>query len=105
MILQKFSVPAIVPAWFGSLGHAASSLGASSGASALVKVRNCIVHPKQSKRGKVSAIGVNARIEVLTLGIWFLELSLLHLVGYNGTYYSRLKLGSYDGIREVVPWK
>jgi hypothetical protein len=103
-LLQKLSIPTELPNELLSLASAATALQAEDGVGALVSLRNAIVHPKKSKRRKVIEVGVSARIEALTVGLWYLELALLRLVGYNGVYWSRLRSGNNEQIRDTVPW-
>lgn len=103
-LLQKLSIPTEIPRRLLALTSAATALQAKDGAGALVKLRNAIVHPKQSKRRKVTEVEVSARIEALTLGLWYLELALLRLFGYNGIYWSRLRSGYPEEVSDTVPW-
>lgn len=101
-LLQSLSIPTELPEELLALTSAATVLQAKDGVGALVSLRNAIVHPKKSKRLKVSQVGIPARIEALTVGLWYLELALLRLIGYNGLYWSRLRSGS--DVRDTVPW-
>ena len=62
---------------------------------AFVEVRNDIVHPKQEYENSFWV-----RVEALNFGLWCLELSLLRLFEYQGSYTNRLK----NGELETVPW-
>lgn len=104
-LLTKLSIPTGLPEDLVKLASAAAVLGTSDGVGAFVSLRNAIVHPKRSKRDKVTAVGTAARIQALSLGLWYLELTLLRLSGYDGAYYSRLKSGYREEVRESVPWK
>jgi hypothetical protein len=103
-LLHELSIPTELPNELLSLASAATSLQADDGVGALVSLRNAIVHPKKSKRRNVTEVGVSARIEALTVGLWYLELALLRLIGYNGVYWSRLRSGNNEQIRDTVPW-
>lgn len=73
---------------------------------AFVEVRNDIVHPKQRSKITFSSIKSSyedlfwIRVEALKLGLWYLELSLLRLFEYQGSYVNRLERGAL----ETVPW-
>lgn len=66
---------------------------------ALTEVRNSLVHPEHKKRGQVSA----AYYEAWNLGLWYLEMGLLAICGFSGTYGNRLKK-RWVGQVENVPW-
>ncbi|HII01676.1 TPA: hypothetical protein HA351_08535 [Methanosarcinaceae archaeon] len=69
--------------------------------SAIILVRNSLVHPAKKYRGKFkSAMYYDTR----NLGLWYLELSLLKLCEYSGTYFNRLT-SEWIGQVENVPWK
>jgi hypothetical protein len=67
---------------------------------ALTDIRNSFVHPENKCRGHLQ----NAIPEAWRLGLWFLELSILAICGYSGTYSNRLK-HRMAGTIEHVPWK
>ena len=66
---------------------------------ALTEVRNSLVHPGKSHRKFKKA-----HFEAWNLGLWYLEMSILAVCGYSGTYCNRLKHRSAEQI-ENVPWK
>jgi hypothetical protein len=46
------------------------------------------------------------RVESWLLTLWYLELSLLRLFNYQGTYANRLIRGGFSGNEaETVPWR
>lgn len=67
---------------------------------ALTEIRNALVHPESKDRKRVAACYVDA----WKLSLWYLELSILAMCGYGGSYGNRLK-GRYVGQVENVPWK
>jgi hypothetical protein len=75
------------------------------GPDAVVQIRNAIVHSQQEKRKKLSSIHSRAKYEALQLCIWYIELSLLKILGYNQKYYNRT---SNEMVRvkseEDLPW-
>ena len=69
------------------------SYGLEDGPHALVEIRNDLVHPRR-KYGRISAA---TQIEAWNLGQYFIELMLLKLFGYDGSYRNRLK-GNVEGM-------
>lgn len=67
---------------------------------ALTEIRNSFVHPDHRRHDQYS----RAYFEAWNLGLWFLEMSILALCGYSGTYGNRLKQRSVGDV-EDVPWK
>jgi hypothetical protein len=66
---------------------------------ALTEIRNSLVHPEHKKRGQLS----DAYYEAWNLGLWYLEMGILAICGYNGTYGNRLKQRRVGQV-ESVPW-
>lgn len=66
---------------------------------ALTEIRNSLVHPEHKKRGQFST----AYYEAWNLNLWFLEMGILAICDYSGTYANRLdrkRVGQVDDI----PW-
>ena len=66
---------------------------------ALTEIRNSIIHPEQKRRDQCES----AYYEAWNLGLWYLEMSILAICGYSGTYGNRLK-NRWVGQIEDVPW-
>jgi len=66
---------------------------------ALTEIRNSLVHPEHKRRVQFG----NAYYEAWNLGLWYLEMSILAVCGYSGTYGNRLKQRAL-GQTENVPW-
>lgn len=69
------------------------------GPHALTEIRNSLVHPEHKRRGQFS----EAYYETWNLGLWYLEMGLLAICEYMGTYGNRLKQ-RWTGQVENVPW-
>ena len=67
---------------------------------ALTEVRNSLVHPEHKRRGQFDS----AFYEAWNLGLWCLELSILRICEYSGSYSNRLVGDKYVGAVENVPW-
>lgn len=68
---------------------------------AIILVRNSLVHPQKKYHEKFNS---NIYYETWKLGLWYLELSLLKLCDYSGTYCNRLT-AKWIGEVEKVPWE
>lgn len=64
------------------------------------EVRNSLVHPNPKNKGKFKSV----YYDTWKLGQWYLELSLLKLCNYSGTYCNRLTT-KWVGEVEKVPWE
>ncbi len=67
---------------------------------ALTEIRNSLVHPEHKHRGQFGT----TYHEAWNLGLWYLEMGILAICGYSGTYGNRLKQ-HWVGQTEDVPWK
>lgn len=68
-------------------------------------VRNAIVHSDKNKRTQLSKYTGLYRFYVKQIGLYHIELLLLHLFGYSGKVATRLPLKRYSGgNEEIVPW-
>lgn len=67
---------------------------------ALTEFRNSLVHPDHKHRNAFE----NAHYEAWCAGLWLIDLTLLRLCGYQGTYGNRLKRRTVGHV-EQVPWQ
>jgi len=75
------------------------------GPEAFVQIRNAIVHSKNKKRKNLMNMDIDVKFEALSLGIWYIELSLLYILGYRGKYSNRTVMGFTTTDQEqTVPW-
>lgn len=75
------------------------------GPDCFVQIRNAIVHSQQEKRKKLGKIALLARYEALQLGLWYLELCILHEMGFDGKYFNRTSMPGWSGQgEEQVSW-
>jgi len=72
---------------------------------AFVQIRNAIVHSQEEKRKKLSKMHYMAKYDALQLGLWYMELSLLRILEFDGVYHNRCIRGVYSSQCDVkVPW-
>ena len=67
----------------------------------ITEMRNSLVHP--SRRKRLTATPLQTRIDLQEMALWYAELALLRLIGYQGDYANRLG-AKMTGIVEKVPW-
>ncbi len=101
LLLDASGIPSDIPPDLPSLKRYAAEEGLSDGPSAIVRLRNRLVHPKDA--------GEPYRINRLVTDAWILsmqygQLLLLARLGYNGKYLPWLPLDrwAHDSVR--VPW-
>jgi hypothetical protein len=85
-------------AWCGPI----LKYGWTSGPVTLTKLRNGMAHPRQLQRSYATT--ALQRYEARQLSLWYLELSILRLVGFTGRYGNRLRRSRWKGQVEKVPW-
>jgi hypothetical protein len=104
LLLDELGIPKQIPKRFKRLSKVAKSRGSWSGPKFLATVRNAIVHPKKSKRQFLARLHHLVIWELSELGLAYLELIHLALLGYKGVYTLRVFPGwAGDGV-ETVPW-
>lgn len=99
MLFSSLSLPHDLPASAQDLKILSASLKWVDAPHALTEIRNSLVHPEHKNRGRFAA----AMIDAWKLSLWYLELSILAVCGYSGTYSNRLTLRT-SGQVENVPW-
>lgn len=105
LLLSRCSIPINVPPELSALAKLAKGLN-WRGSDACVNVRNWIVHANRKNRGRVKQhkIASDELWDAHCLGCWYVELVLLHMLGYQGKYSKRMANGRWVGLVESVPW-
>lgn len=70
--------------------------------SALVDVRNSLTHLADARHAYLESMPWKARHQLAEWATWFVELSILHVLGYSGRYDSRVALPNKSF--PFVPW-
>jgi hypothetical protein len=96
-LLGALGIPSGVPVAMQPLLVLASTLDPADGASAIVAVRNSLVHPEKWP----TVVPVT---EAWMLAQRFVELVILRLCGFNGEYANRTNTFRWLGQVERVPW-
>lgn len=98
MMFSSLNIPTDITEATPDIQHAAVQCRWADAPHALTDIRNSLVHPDSKKR-------VNGcYFDAWKLSLWYLELSILALCGYDGTYQNRLT-ARYVGQVEDVPWR
>ncbi|MGD2088123.1 MAG: hypothetical protein PVH61_18235 [Candidatus Aminicenantes bacterium] len=101
LLFSSLEIPIDIPIILSKMHGLAQKSNFSDAPHILTELRNLLVHPDNK-----SKINLNEIIcDTWNLGLWYLEMTLLRLCGYDGKYHNRLKLGlGWDGEEESVPW-
>ena len=102
--LTALGIPVGVPAETQRIGALATAAPNDlwDGPTAVIRLRNSVVHPEE--RDRASHADEHTRAEAWQLAQWYVELVLLRLFGYTGTYYNRLEPNGWVGTVAPVPW-
>jgi hypothetical protein len=104
LLLRWTGVPTTIPAGFDALAARRDSRHRGGGSpEVLWGVRNKLVHPPNRLDNPEWPSSAEL-VECWQLANWFLELVVLRVLGYEGQYWSRLRLGRYGADVEQVPW-
>lgn len=93
------NLPHAIPDTLPSIQADASGKRFEDAFHALTTIRNQMVHS-----GKKRNLQTGAEFDAWNLSQWYVEMSLLRLMGYRGNYANRLKLNKWAGETEPVPW-
>jgi hypothetical protein len=100
-LLVAAQVPTVIPEAFDAL-IARCDDKHQDGPAVLNEVRNRLVHPPRAL--SLEFPSPQARRQAWQLAAWYLELTVLHALGYQGRYGSRLRLSRHDADISPVPW-
>ena len=92
-LLSDLTIPIQIPSSLEQLSVANASW--DDGPHAVTAIRNLVTHSYESSPPV---------LEAWQLAQWYLELVLLRLFAFNGSYSNRTKQGKYIGQVEPVPW-
>lgn len=98
LVLAHFGIPADVPVELEGLVDAANQNGWTDGPAAVAALRNDVVHLRRPRPDHE----FRAWIDAWLLTTWYVEMVLLGLIGYTGSYANRLHKG--PSVVEPVPW-
>ena len=101
-LLTHCGIPLEIPPSLAALRSWATD---KDGPQAFTEIRNGLVHANPKKLEKLNQVSLDGRRDAWQLGLWYLELVLLRLFDYTGTYANRLNPPDYRPPPvERVPW-
>jgi len=100
ILFSSLNLPIEIPEILPDVKTVAKSHNLVDAPHILTKVRNSMVHSEHKKTENYSEI----YFDIWQLGLWYLELSILKLCDYEGTYANRLEKDHWVGTVENVPW-
>lgn len=100
LLFSSLNIPIAIPGCLSEMTRLRKQFNWLDSPHALTEMRNSLVHPEHKRRGQYA----DAYFEAWKLGLWYLELALLRICGYTGSYGNRL-LSRWIGAVEDVPWK
>lgn len=95
MVLSSLGLPLDIPSSAAEMAAAGESRVWVDGPQGLTEIRNALVHGGRKR----SNWSVNCYFEAWKLGVWYVEMVLLAVCGYEGTHWNR-----NNRQVEVVPW-
>ncbi len=99
LLFSSLDIPIDIPASLPELCKSAKKFNWHDAPQAITDIRNSLIHPEHKRRGEFDKIFFPA----WNLGQWYLELTLLRICEYRGTYSNRLT-AEWVGQTENVPW-
>jgi len=98
-LLKRAQIPLAIPPELAALEKAGGSQVWKNGPHATTSLRNDIVHPDKRHRWPSEAM-----VDAWKLQLWYLELTVLAWLGYQGVHNRRTKTERWVGAVEPVPW-
>lgn len=99
LLFSSLGIPLEIPKEMPEIIKLAKNFNWSDAPYALTEIRNSLVHPEHKRRGQLDSV----YYEAWNLGLWYLEMGMLAVCNYSGTYGNRLKQRVVGQV-ESVPW-
>ncbi|MCX6834558.1 MAG: glutamate--tRNA ligase family protein, partial [candidate division Zixibacteria bacterium] len=105
LLFQRVSIPTEIPDQLANLRRFAETEQTSSGLEVVTRIRNACVHHNAEGRRFLARLASEkyAFYDASRLALWYADLCLLWLIGYDGRYQSRIH-AKWVGETETVPW-
>jgi len=103
LLMRQTEISLDVPSQLVDLRGYATEENCSRGPDALTSLRNAFVHPSKKKRERALATSNLVPHQAVELAVWYIELALLWVIGYQGRYHNRI---TAKAVAEAgpVPW-
>jgi hypothetical protein len=101
LLLSQINITIEIPESLQGLKSYIKENELSDGIEGFVQIRNALVHSQEEKRKKLQKIDSKVLVEALHLGLWYLELSILHILNYKGKYQFRFSKNLWVGTNEL----
>lgn len=99
VLLSSLGIPLEIPPETQALQAEAKAKNWADAPHALTESRNALVHPGRKQKRMTG----EPLLEAWKLGMWYLEMSILAVCGYKGTYGNRLRERTIGEVTPV-PW-
>jgi hypothetical protein len=99
VLFSSLGIPLEIPEETPEMGKFAEKSNWLDAPHALTEIRNSLVHPEHKNRGQLESVYYDA----WRLGLWYLEIGILAICGYSGTYANRLNRRWIGKVGDV-PW-
>lgn len=104
LLLRSMDIPTEIPDDLGQLARRARSQKEWAGPEVIFNVRNALIHPPTGALSDFAVPTPDEMFQAWQLSTWYLELALLRMLGFDGDYWNRLRLGRNENDVEPVPW-
>jgi len=102
-VLNDCKIPVALPSNYTRLAAFAAAFACADGPQTIASIRNNLVHPVNKAKGSGVIMDGLFYHEALSLYMWYIELVLLNLMGFSGSYSNRIT-SKIVGRVEKVPW-
>jgi hypothetical protein len=102
-VLNDCKIPITLPSNYTRLSAYAAAFACADGPQTIASIRNNLVHPVNKAKGSGVIMDGLFYHEALSLYMWYIELLLLYLMGFSGSYSNRIN-AKWVGEVEAVPW-
>jgi len=97
LLLSQLNIDQAIPADLSALSAIEN---ARDGPEIFVTIRNALVHGQE----RIRKISLTAKYQALQLALWYIELSLLYILGYTGNYHNRTLKDKWKDTGQPLPW-